>query len=289
MTEIRKSLKGNVCMVTGATSGIGVVTAKALAQEGATVIVVGRNKEKSFSVVDQIKKKTGNPNVQYMLADLSVQKEVRQLTEDFTGKFKRLDILVNNAGAVFNKRIETVDGLEMTFALNHLGYFLLTNLLLGTIKASAPSRIINVSSDAHKGAKINFDDIQGTKKYGVMRAYGQSKLANILFTYELARKLEGSGVTSNALNPGFVASSFGSNMSGTFRLILRFLQLFAMSSENGAETSIYLATSPNVANINGKYFVKKKEVRTSVKSYDKNIGEKLWKVSEELTNFSVSS
>ena len=289
MTERRKSLKGKICMVTGATSGIGVVTAKALAQEGATVIVVGRNKEKSFSVVDQIKKKTGNPNVQYMLADLSVQKEVRQLTEDFTGKFKRLDILVNNAGAVFNKRIETVDGLEMTFALNHLGYFLLTNLLLGTIKASAPSRIINVSSDAHKGAKINFDDIQGTKKYGVMRAYGQSKLANILFTYELARKLEGSGVTSNALHPGFVASSFGSNMSGAFRLILRFLQLFAMSSENGAETSIYLATSPNVANINGKYFVKKKEVRTSVKSYDKNIGEKLWKVSEELTNFSVSS
>ena len=289
MTEIRKSLKGNVCMVTGATSGIGVVTAKALAQEGATVIVVGRNKEKSFSVVDQIKKKTGNPNVQYMLADLSVQKEVRQLAEDFTGKFKRLDILVNNAGAIFNKRIETVDGLEMTFALNHLGYFLLTNLLLGTIKASAPSRIINVSSDAHKGAKINFDDIQGTKKYGVMRAYGQSKLANILFTYELARKLEGSGVTSNALHPGFVASSFGSNMSGAFRLLIRFFQLFALSSEKGAETSIYLATSLDVANTTGKYFVKKKEVSTSVVSYDNKVAEKLWKVSEELTNLSVSS
>ena len=289
MVENSKVLKGKVCMVTGATAGIGIVTAKALAQQGATVIVAGRNKEKSVSTVDQIRKETGNHDVEYILADLSVQKEVRKLADDFKSKFKRLDILVNNAGAVFDKRFETADGLEMTFALNHLSYFLLTDLLLDTIKASVPSRIINVSSDAHKGAKINFDDIQGKKKYGVMYAYGQSKLANILFTYELARKLEGSGVTSNALHPGFVASSFGSNMRGAFRLILRFLQLFAMSSENGAETSIYLATSPNVANINGKYFVKKKEVRTSVKSYDKNIGEKLWKVSEELTNFSVSS
>ena len=289
MVENSKVLKGKVCMVTGATAGIGIVTAKALAQQGATVIVAGRNKEKSVSTVDQIRKETGNHDVEYILADLSVQKEVRKLSDDFKSKFKRLDILVNNAGAVFDKRFETADGLEMTFALNHLSYFLLTDLLLDTIKASVPSRIINVSSDAHKGAKINFDDIQGKKKYGAMRAYGQSKLANILFTYELARKLEGSGVTSNALHPGFVASSFGSNMRGAFRLILRFLQLFAMSSENGAETSIYLATSPNVANINGKYFVKKKEVRTSVKSYDKNIGEKLWKVSEELTNFSVSS
>jgi len=289
MVEHSKVLKGKVCMVTGATAGIGIVTAKALAQQGATVIVAGRNKEKSVSTVDQIRKETGNHDVEYILADLSVQKEVRKLADDFKSKFKRLDILVNNAGAIFDKRFETADGLEITFALNHLSYFLLTDLLLDTIKVSAPSRIINVSSDAHKGAKINFDDIQGKKKYGAMRAYGQSKLANILFTYELARKLEGSGVTSNALHPGFVASSFGSNMRGAFRLILRFLQLFAMSSENGAETSIYLATSPNVANINGKYFVKKKEVRTSVKSYDKNIGEKLWKVSEELTNFSVSS
>ena len=283
MVENSKVLKGKVCMVTGATAGIGIVTAKALAQQGATVIVAGRNKEKSVSTVDQIRKETGNHDVEYILADLSVQKEVRKLADDFKSKFKRLDILVNNAGAVFDKRFETADGLEMTFALNHLSYFLLTDLLLDTIKASVPSRIINVSSDAHKGAKINFDDIQGKKKYGAMRAYGQSKLANILFTYELARKLEGSGVTSNALHPGFVASSFGSNMRGAFRLILRFLQLFAMSSENGAETSIYLATSPNVANINGKYFVKKKEVRTSVESYDKNVGEKLWKVSEELT------
>ena len=283
MVENSKVLKGKVCMVTGATAGIGIVTAKALAQQGATVIVAGRNKEKSVSTVDQIRKETGNHDVEYILADLSVQKEVRKLSDDFKSKFKRLDILVNNAGAVFDKRFETADGLEMTFALNHLSYFLLTDLLLDTIKASVPSRIINVSSDAHKGAKINFDDIQGKKKYGAMRAYGQSKLANILFTYELARKLEGSGVTSNALHPGFVASSFGSNMRGAFRLILRFLQLFAMSSENGAETSIYLATSPDVANINGKYFVKKKEVRTSVESYDKNVGEKLWEVSEELT------
>ncbi|HJN58305.1 MAG TPA: SDR family oxidoreductase [Nitrososphaerales archaeon] len=283
MVEHSKVLKGKVCMVTGATAGIGIVTAKALAQQGATVIVAGRNKEKSVSTVDQIRKETGNHDVEYILADLSVQKEVRKLADDFKSKFKRLDILVNNAGAIFDKRFETADGLEITFALNHLSYFLLTDLLLDTIKVSAPSRIINVSSDAHKGAKINFDDIQGKKKYGAMRAYGQSKLANILFTYELARKLEGSGVTSNALHPGFVASSFGSNMRGAFRLILRFLQLFAMSSEKGAETSIYLATSPDVANINGKYFVKKKEVLTSVESYDKNVGEKLWKVSEKLT------
>ena len=289
MVENSKVLKGKVCMVTGATAGIGIVTAKALAQQGATVIVAGRNKEKSVSTVDQIRKETGNHDVEYILADLSVQKEVRKLSDDFKSKFKRLDILVNNAGAVFDKRFETADGLEMTFALNHLSYFLLTDLLLDTIKASVPSRIINVSSDAHKGAKINFDDIQGKKKYGAMRAYGQSKLANILFTYELARKLEGSGVTSNALHPGFVASSFGSNMSGAFRLLIRFFQLFALSSEKGAETSIYLATSLDVANTTGKYFVKKKEVSTSVVSYDNKVAEKLWKVSEELTNLSVSS
>jgi NAD(P)-dependent dehydrogenase (short-subunit alcohol dehydrogenase family) len=289
MVEKNKCLNGKVCMVTGATAGIGVVTARALAQEGAKVIVVGRNKEKSASTVAQIKKQTGNPDVQYMLADLSIQKEVRKLAEDFKSKFTQLDILVNNAGAAFDKHFETADGLEMTFALNHLSYFLLTNLLLDTIKASVPSRIINVSSAAHKGAKINFDDLQGKKKYGAMRAYGQSKLANILFTYELARKLEGSGVTSNALHPGFVASSFGSNMSGAFRLLIRFFQLFALSSEKGAETSIYLATSLDVANTTGKYFVKKKEVSTSVVSYDNKVAEKLWKVSEELTNLSVSS
>ena len=283
MVENSKSLNGKVCMITGATAGIGIVTAKALAQEGATVIIVGRSKEKSISTVDQIKKETGNPNIEYFLADLSVQKEVHKLAEDFKSKFKRLDILVNNAGAVFNKRFETTDGLEMTFALNHLSYFLLTNLLLDTIKASVPSRIINVSSDAYKGAKINFDDLQGKKKYGTMRAYGQSKLANILFTYELSRKLEGSGVTSNVLHPGFVATSFGTNNTGIIRLILRFLHLFALSPEKGAETSIYLATSPDVANTTGKFFVKKKEVRTSAESYDNKVAEKLWKVSEELT------
>lgn len=289
MANADKSMNGKICMVTGATGGIGAVTAQALATQGATVVVVGRSKEKSVATVARIKERTGSPTVEFMLADLSVQNEVRQLAEQFRSRYRHLDVLVNNAGAIFRKRQETVDGIEMTFALNHLSYFLLTNLLLNTIKASAPSRIINVSSESQRRAKMNFDDIQGRKKYSAMNAYGQSKLANVLFTYELARRLEGSGVTVNTLHPGFVATNLGENMEGIFGLFVRLLHLFAISSEQGAQTSIYLATSPEVEDVTGQYFEKQKAVQSSKISYDKAIAKKLWQVSTELTGLPVSS
>jgi NAD(P)-dependent dehydrogenase (short-subunit alcohol dehydrogenase family) len=281
-------MNGKICLVTGATAGIGLITSRVLAEKGATVIAVGRNKEKSDTLVTNIKNLTRNPNVEYILADLSSQKDIHNLVVEFTNRYERLDVLVNNAGAIFNKRLMTVDGLEMTFALNHLNYFLLTNLLLDAIKATSPSRIINVSSDAYKGMKIDFDDIQGEKKYSFMKAYGQSKLANILFTYELARRLDGSGVTVNALHPGFVATNFGTNMSGILNFFIRVAHLFAISPEKGAETMIYLATSSEVENVSGKYFYKKKEIQTSPESYDENTAKKLWQISSDLTNSSAT-
>ena len=269
-------------MVTGATSGIGEVTAEALAKLDAIVIVVGRNLEKSISTVNRIRAKTGNSEVEYILADFAKQGEVRKLAETFIGNYNYLHVLVNNAGAVFGKRMET-DGIEMTFAVNHLAPFLLTNLLLDTIKRSVPARIINVSSLLHSRANMNFEDLNATRGYDLMNAYGQSKLANILFTYELANRLEGSGVTVNALHPGLVATNLGSNNGGLKSKMWRVISKFGMSPEEGAKTSIFLATSPEVANVTGKYFEKQKIVSSSKESYDKSASEKLWRISSELT------
>jgi retinol dehydrogenase-12 len=289
MTHSKESMYGKTCMVTGATSGIGAVTAQALAQQGATVIVVGRSPDKCTATVNQIKDQTGNPAVEFMVADLSAQKEIRQLAHQFKSRHQRLDVLVNNAGAIFLRRQETVDGLEMTFALNHLSYFLLTNLLLDTIKASAPARIVNVSSRAHRGAQIHFDDLQGRSSYSGQRAYGQSKLANVLFTYELARRLEGAGITVNALHPGVVASNFAMNNGSIVSLFMRLFHWIAISPEKGAQTSIYLATSPDVEGVTGKYFVDKKAVPSSPASYDQADAKRLWQVSAELTGLSLSA
>lgn len=270
-------------MVTGATSGIGAVTARVLAEKGATVVVVGRNAEKCQATANHIKQQTGNPKVEFLLADLSVQEAIRQLAEQFQSRYQRLDVLVNNAGGFFLTRQQSADGLEMTFALNHLGYFLLTNLLLDRLKASAPARIVNVSSDAHHGTKINFDDLQSRQRYAPMQVYGQSKLANLLFTYELARRLEGTGVTANALHPGFVATNLAANNGWLARLFLPLVHLFAISAEAGAQTSIYLATSPEVERVTGQYFVNKQPVRSSPESYDRSAASRLWQVSAELT------
>ncbi|MFQ5343193.1 MAG: SDR family oxidoreductase [Anaerolineae bacterium] len=289
MVEQNKPMIGKVCMVTGATGGIGKVTAQALAQQGATVTVVGRSRAKTVATVEQITRQTGNPSVEYLLADLSVQDEIRRLAEEFRSRHDRLHVLVNNAGAFFMSRHESADGIEMTFALNHLGYFLLTNLLLDVITASAPARIINVSSVAHDGAQINFDDLQEKQKFQGWQAYGQSKLANVLFTYELARRLEGTGVTANALHPGFVATSFGANNFGFIgRGVKRVMNLVAgISPEKGAETNIYLATSPEVEGVTAQYFVKKKAVRSSEASYDEEAARRLWEVSAEMAGLPV--
>ena len=208
--KLKDNMNGKVCLVTGGTNGIGKSTALELARMGATVVIVGRDAQKTSEVVQEVRAASGNPNVNSLLADLSSQQEVRRLAHEFKNKYSQLHILLNNAGAVFMQRQLSVDGVEMTFALNHLASFLLTNLLLDTIKASAPARIINVSSNAHTTGKIEFDNLQGERNYSP-RVYENSKLANILFTRDLARRLEGTGVTVNALHPGFTATGFAKN------------------------------------------------------------------------------
>ncbi|MBZ0282729.1 MAG: SDR family oxidoreductase [Anaerolineae bacterium] len=276
-------MNGKICLVTGATNGIGKATAQALAQMGATVVIVGRNPAKCAAVVSEIKQISGNNNVEALVGDLSVMAEVQQVADQFKAKYQKLHVLVNNAGASFLKREVTAEGLEKTFALNHLSYFLLTNLLLDTLKASAPARIVNVSSDAHKGARLDFDDLQSEKGNFGANAYGRSKLANIVFSYELARRLSGTGVTVNVLHPGLVRTGFASNMGVVLSTVIDFFMRFVgLTPEQGAQTSVYLATSPDVENVTGKYWVKSKAVSSSPASYDEATWTRLWEASDKL-------
>jgi retinol dehydrogenase 12 len=286
MAASTPSMQGKVCLVTGATSGIGRVTAQALAQQGATVVLVGRNPERTAATVGHIQQETGNSHVEYLMADLSAQAQVRQLAGEFQRRFARLDVLLNNAGAFFSQRHVSVDGIEMTLALNHLTYFLLTHLLLDTLKATPAARIVNVSSDAHRQAQFDFADPQETHHYRGWRAYCQSKLANLLFTYELTRRLAGTHITANAVHPGFVATRFGHNNRGLVALGVWLAQFRALSPEQGAETLIYLATSPEVAGVTGMYFVEKRSVESSVVSYDQAAAQRLWQLSAEMTGLS---
>lgn len=278
-------MEGKVCLVTGANAGIGAVTARALAERGATVVVVGRSLDRCEATVGKIRHETGNRAVETLLADLSSQSDVRRLAREFLDRHPRLDVLVNNAGAAFTKQQESADGIEMTFALNHLAYFLLTNLLLDTLRVSAPSRIVNVASDAHRMAAqgLPFDDLRSPSQYRGFRSYAHSKLANILFTFELARRLEGTGVTANALHPGFVASSFFEDNGWRGAIIGAAAKLVAISPEAGAKTSIYLATAPEVEGISGRYFVKQKDVEPSPAARDEAAAKRLWELSEALT------
>ncbi len=281
---INTTMQGKVCLITGGTNGIGKSTAQELARLGATVVIVGRDVQKTDRVVEEIRTASGNNRVDSLLADLSSQQEVRRLAHEFKSRYSHLHVLLNNAGAVFMQRQLSVDGLEMTFALNHLAYFLLTNLLLDTIKASAPARIINVSSDAHSGGKMEFDNLQGERNYGVS-AYGNSKLANILFTIELAHRLEGTGVTVNALHPGFVNTGFGKNNPGFLMKVIRAVTpLVARSPEKGAETSIYLASSPEVEKLTGRYLHNSKVIPTAPQATDMAVAKKLWDVSAEMVH-----
>ena len=280
------AMQGKICLVTGATSGIGRVTAQALAQQGATVVLVGRHPERTTATVSSIQQATGNPHVESLLADLSAQAQERQLAAEFQQRFPHLDVLLNNAGAFFSKRHVSVDGIEMTLALNHLAYFLLTHLLLDTLKATPAARIVNVSSDAHRKAQFDFTNPQGAQRYRGWPAYCQSKLANLLFTYELARRLAGTGITANAVHPGFVATGFGHNNRGLVALGVWLAQFTALSPEQGAESLIYLATSPEMAGVTGTYFVKKRAVESSAASYDQAAAQRLWQLSTELTGLS---
>ena len=279
-------MKNKICLVTGATSGIGQVTARVLAQQGATVIIVGRNKEKCIQTTNNIREITKNSSVEYILSDLSIQNDVRKLAEQFLSKYNKLDVLINNAGVSIQKRQETVDGIEVTFAINHLSHFLLTNLLLNVIKASEPARIINVSSALHTRSSLNFDDLEGKKKYSSMDAYSKSKLANILFTYELARRLEGTRVTVNAVHPGLVSTNLSSNSSGFTKFVWNIMSIFALNVEKGAESSVFLATSPDIKNITGKYYSKMNMVPSSEESYNEENAKRLWKVSLKMTGLS---
>jgi len=277
-------MQDKVVMVTGATDGIGLVTAHQLANMGAEVIVVGRDAEKGNKVIEEIARSSGNERVSLMIADLSSLQQVRQLAQTFNKEHTRLDVLVNNAGAIFTKRLESVDGYEMTFALNHLNYFLLGNLLLDTLKTSAPSRLINVSSAAHHGQTIDFDDIENRRNYQGARAYGQSKLANILFTKALAKRLKGTHVTTNAMHPGFVATRFGHNNGGLMRIGMSLAHLFALSPEQGAETIVHLASSPEVETVTGEYFANRMLVSSSAASQDAETAERLWEVSADMVS-----
>lgn len=277
-------MEGNLCVVTGATDGIGRVTARALAERGAEVVLVGRNAAKGAEVCKAIHRSSRNSCVRFEQADLSSQAEIRTLAERLTEDGTAIDVLVNNVGAIFNRRRESADGIEMTFALNHLGYFLLTGLLLESLKASAAARIVNVASEAHRGGQMDLEDPQGTKRYSGWRAYQQSKLANILFTYRLAALLEGTKVTANCLHPGFVASRFGQNNGWLFSTFLKTLMRFsAIDVEAGARTSVHVATSADVADVSGRYFDKCRETTSSLVSRDEETGLRLWELSESLT------
>jgi NAD(P)-dependent dehydrogenase (short-subunit alcohol dehydrogenase family) len=271
-----------VCIVTGATSGIGRVTALELARMGATVVLMARRPERGEEARAAIVAETGNDRVELILADFASLAEVRRAAEIFLARHDRLHVLVNNAGLYADKRRLSADGYELTFAVNHLAPFLLTNLLLDTLKASAPARVVTVASGAHVGAEINFDDLQGAKRYSGFAAYGASKLANILFTYELARRLEGSGVTANCLHPGFVGTNFGQSDGGPVAIFFRAARPFILTPEQGAQTSIHLAASPEVEGLTGRYYVNRRPRTSSAPSYSREAQSRLWAISEEL-------
>jgi NAD(P)-dependent dehydrogenase (short-subunit alcohol dehydrogenase family) len=276
-------LEGKICLITGATAGIGKETARGLAKLGATLVLAGRSPQKTETVAREIEAGGKGGKVDWLVADLSSMEEVRRAAQEFRQRHDRLDVLINNAGAIYMNRQESVDGLEKTFALNHLSYFLLTNLLLDIFKASTPARIVNVSSGANFSGRVKFDDLQLKKGYSGWRAYSQSKLMNVLFTYELARRLEGSAVTANVLHPGFVATNFGRSNGGLFNWIFRLAQVTALTPEKGAETSIYLASSPEVEGISGKYYDNKRTVHSAAASYDQDAAKRLWEISLALT------
>lgn len=280
-------LTGNVAVITGGNTGIGKEAAVGLARLGAHVLITSRNDERGREARDDIAARTGNESVEVMQLDLASFRSIRSFAADVLDRFDRLDVLVNNAGLILLRRRKTEDGFEETFGVNHLGHFLLTNLLLDRVRASAPSRVVVVSSNAHKGAKrgLDFDDLQGEHRYRCVDAYSKSKLANIYFTRELARRLDGTGVTANALHPGFVRSDFGrgGDLGGLYGWGNKYLAgPFAISPEKGSRTTIYLASSPEVDGVTGRYFYKSKPATPSSVAQDDAEARRLWDVSEQL-------
>jgi NAD(P)-dependent dehydrogenase (short-subunit alcohol dehydrogenase family) len=285
------SLRDKVCLVTGASAGIGFVAARELAKLGASMLLVCRDGAKGEHAASEIQAVSRNKNVELLLADLSSQAEIHRLAHRILATRRPLHVLLNNAGVVMMKRELTVDGYETTFAVNHLGPFLLTNLLVERMIESAPARIVNVASDAHRlrGVRMRFDDLEGRHEYKAMRAYGQSKLANILFTRELSRRLEGTSVTVNCLHPGMVATRLGANNGLLARTVLRVLRPFSLTPEQGADTSVYLCASPEVDGQSGKYFAARKETRPSRAATSDVDAERLWEISARMTGIDAGA
>jgi NAD(P)-dependent dehydrogenase (short-subunit alcohol dehydrogenase family) len=280
-------IRGKTCMITGATSGLGRASALELGRMGAKLILVCRNRERGQELVREIQR-AGNPDVELMVADLESQAQIRQLAADFLATGKPLNVLMNNAGVFNMKRALTSDGLEEVFAVNHLAYFMLTLLLLDRIKESAPARIINVSSDLHQRATIKFEDLGGERSYGGMSSYAQSKLANVLFTYELARRLAGTGVTVNCVHPGAVATNLANHNGALVGTAWKLISAFTKSPGVGARTQVYLASSPEVEGVTGKYFIDSKEARSSDVSHDADLARRLWEVSAQMTGLAAT-
>jgi len=279
---------GKVALVTGGTSGIGKATATALAAMGADVVVVGRDPERGERAAAEIRAQTGG-RVDLALADLASQAEVRSLAEEFRRRYDRLDVLVNNAGLVQSTRTETPDGLETTFATNHLAPFLLTNLLQDLLEKSAPSRVVTVSSEAERWGNIDFDDLQSKKKYRGFPVYGMTKLANIMFTYELAERLKGTGVTATCMHPGAVNTRFGTNNSGPMTILFRAFKPFMRTPDQGADTVIWLASSPDVEGVSGRYYSDRKPIEPKKIANDPPARRRLWEESQSLTGLGVKA
>ncbi len=288
MKRISGPLAGKTVLVTGATAGIGRATALGLATMGANLAITGRDRERTEGAAREVRA-VGGGQVDVFVADLSSQKEVRRLAGEVLEAYPRIDVLVNNVGGYWNTRHVTADGLEHTFALNHLAPFLLTNLLLDRLKQSAPARVVTVSSNAQAMGRIDFDDLQGERSYSGSRAYNQSKLANVLFTYELARRLRSIAVTANALHPGVVSTSFGAeDPRGIQRLIIPFARPFMKDPAKGAATSIHLASAPDLEQVTGRFFANSKPKKSSKRSYDEAAGARLWQVSADLVGLAAA-
>lgn len=282
------TMVNKLCLVTGGTAGIGLSTAKMLAERGTDLILLGRDEKRGWAAVADVKRASGK-TPEFVPVDLSDQSSIRAFAARFNSTHPRLDVLVNNAGGMFGRRQLSADGIEMTCALNHLAYFLLTNLLMPALRSAPRARIVNVASDAHSGVNLDFEDLQNERRYRGWLAYKRSKLCNLLFTYELSRRLEGSSITVNALHPGFVNSKIGVRNGWTAGLVWNLLTLFAISPERGAETSAYLACSPKVESVSGKYFAKSKKKPSSRVSNDPVSAKKLWDVSVSLTGLEESA
>jgi NAD(P)-dependent dehydrogenase (short-subunit alcohol dehydrogenase family) len=280
------NMQGKTVIITGANSGIGLATAVALAGAGARTVLTARDQSRGEAAVREVSERSGNPEVSLVTFDLGSLASVRQGAAELLERCERIDVLLNNAGLVLSDRRVSADGYEMTFAVNHLGPFLLTNLLLDRVKAGAPARVVNVASTAHNSARrgMPFDDLQSTQRYAGMKVYGESKLANILFTSELARRLEGTGVTANCLHPGTVATGYGrdGDSKGVLAFGLKLIKPFILTPEKGARTSVYLASSPEVDGVTGRYFAKCRQKTPSKAARDPQAARQLWEVSEEL-------